>query len=140
MTHQEIILVFKARCTYGTLSSSVNKTGLSIYGFVMCNTYKYRHRIQSIWINCFLSPSYIYLHSPFGGPENTETNLDKGLTSSTSRAYTIKLWLSALATNSPLGRLWHCLLSSSSIPFRFTPSPAITRTTWLSGPCSAWKL
>lgn len=61
------------------------------------------------------------------------------LTSTISRANTVKLWLKAFEANSPLGRLWHCLLISSSIALRSTPSPAITRTTWLSGPCSAWK-
>lgn len=61
-------------------------------------------------------------------------------TSTISRANTVKLWLRAFEANSPLGRLLHCLLSSSSIALRSTPSPAITRTTWLSGPCSAYIL
>uniref|UniRef100_A0A2P2LMJ5 Histidinol dehydrogenaseic isoform X3 n=1 Tax=Rhizophora mucronata TaxID=61149 RepID=A0A2P2LMJ5_RHIMU len=41
----------------------------------------------------------------------------------------VKLWLSAFKAYSPLGRLAHCLVISSSIAFRSTPSPAITRTT-----------
>lgn len=60
-------------------------------------------------------------------------------TSTISRAWTIKLWSSAFEAKSPRGRLLHCLLISSSIAVTSTPSPATTRTTWLSGPCSAWN-
>lgn len=66
-----------------------------------------------------------------------KANYPDKLTSTMSLAKTMKLWLRALEAKSPLGRESHCLLTSASMASTSMPSPATTKTTWLSGPCSA---